>query len=127
MALNSRQRRAAKFNLGVRTLAKTRNPPVVASEGRVRSTADKRLLILPAPRAFHANGKQKVSDTSWEGRGQRVRVHQTKVVADEWKDSQARDARLARETDASRQSRAQEMHKHKADLNALSCAPPLRK
>jgi len=127
MALNSRQRRARRFNEAVRQLAKTRNLPMVASEGRVRSTADKRLLILPAPRAFHANGKQKATDTSWEGKGQRVRSPVAKPVADEWKDAVARDNRLARESDASRASRAKEMHKHKDDLNALSCAPPSRK
>ena len=69
MALNSRQRRARKYNLAVRALAKARNPQQVASEGRVRSVWGK---TLP-PRA-------NIREQAWEGEGSRGKSVNGKLV-----------------------------------------------
>lgn len=81
MARNSRQKRSQKRKLAIALLAKVRNPPMVASEGRVRSVWGK---TMPPARV----GPGKASDvldtayrrSNWEARGTVGKVVKGHVV-----------------------------------------------
>lgn len=71
MALNSRQKRARKRHLALQALAKSRNQPMVATEGRVRSVWSKTLPPV-------ANIRQQ----AWEGSGKAIRAPSTRFKVD---------------------------------------------
>ena len=80
MAKNSRQRRAAKFNLAVRTLGKVRNPATQPLKGHARSIWSKTFPSSASPPRSEAKPKLGKVNAFLEGSGKRGKPKGNRVV-----------------------------------------------